>query len=708
MRIPVFAFALSVLALMATGCGTVSAPSEPPQDQPIPGTSARPATSEQDRDPRFEGTYPAPPFPDDAVWLNAATAPSWEDLAGRIVVLDFWTYGCINCLHMIPILQDLDREFGDRIEIVGIHSGKFQTEIRSDAIAATIDRLEIHHPVMNDAGFRTWSRYRVEAWPTLVFVDPHGRVIGRQAGEIPRDVLRAYVGELVAYWDDRRPESRAAEPPRAVRRPREEDSPGRATAPPPLGALNSPVSRFRYPQGLAVGPDGRKLYVADTGNDRIVVIDLAARDISTIIGGTPGFVDGPAGAAQFRRPRGLAVTGETLYVADSGNTAIRMIDLGTGSVSTLTGSGTRGRGAPPVGTRFPAGTDYELSTPFDVAVDPAGRLHVALTGIHQIWTWDLESREFGPSVGTGHEGAVSDVPAAEAELAQPSGLAVADGRLYIADAESSTVRALTLADGMLGHLAGTTRDTLFDFGNADGPRGINRLQHPLGIAASPTAVYIADTYNHAIRRVNPTTGAVTTVAGGTGAGYEDGRADAAVLDHPGAVALAGPHLYIADTNNHVIRRLTLETGAVATVILPGDEVARGARVGLPVQSVRPTTETLRLEVRFPPGMGLTPAIPSDYRLTIAGAPELPVRRGTVSNPVVEIPVNPDAHGAGSPEGTRGAATTYRLDTTIYYCETDNPSLCYVDRRGIDIPVRVAGNEAPDTVVVRQRITDAAE
>jgi len=155
----------------------------------------------QEPDTRFEGSYPAPPFPAGAVWLNTNVPPTVDRVAGRLVIIDFWTSGCINCIHMIPVLKQLQAEFREEIAVIGVHSGKFVTEGRTDSIRATLNRYGIDHPVMNDADFRAWSRFQIGAWPTLVFVDPRGRVIGTQAGEVPAPTLRAFVDELITYWD---------------------------------------------------------------------------------------------------------------------------------------------------------------------------------------------------------------------------------------------------------------------------------------------------------------------------------------------------------------------------------------------------------------------------------------------------------------------------------------------------------------------------
>src|SRR4051812_42976069 len=122
-------------------------------------------------------------------WLNSPGPLPLAQLRGRLVVLDFWTSCCINCIQLQPILADLEARFGDRIAVIGVHSPKFAAERDIDRLAAAIARYGITHPVAQDSDFTIWRQYGVRAWPTLVLVSADGYVLASHAGEPDRDRL---------------------------------------------------------------------------------------------------------------------------------------------------------------------------------------------------------------------------------------------------------------------------------------------------------------------------------------------------------------------------------------------------------------------------------------------------------------------------------------------------------------------------------------
>ena len=261
----------------------------------------------------------------------------------------------------------------------------------------------------------------------------------------------------------------------------------------------------------------------------MLVTDLDGA-IQTVIGsGIGGLADGALEAAQFNRPQGLALIGETLYVADTGNHAIRFVDLEVGIVETIAGTGEPGVGHVAGGTALA----IDLRSPWDLAL--VGRnLHVAMAGCHQIWTMDLDTHVLQATVGTGTE-AMVDAPPDEAALAQPSGLcADEDGVLFFADSETSAVRS---ADTLSAHRVTTLVGAgLLEFGDVDGDRKVARLQHPLGVDYLGGIVFVADTYNHKIKRVGTETLTLITIAGTGEAGAQDGPMRSATFYEPGASA----------------------------------------------------------------------------------------------------------------------------------------------------------------------------
>lgn len=697
---------LLVAALLAGCAGSPGPAGEATADQAPPSDRG----DRPDRDPRYEGSRPLRPFPPGLEWRNSGRPLQVQDLRGRITILDFWTYGCVNCLHMIPVLQELDKRYGDALALVGVHSAKFRNEGARENLEKTLARYEITHPVVNDAELRVWRHYGARAWPTFLFIDPRGGVIGRQVGEIPAETLEDYLESVIRYWDTRYPGSIARTPPAwrdvggaAAGAPRT-GAPGAAAGTPREGergpgSARQPERLFRFPEGVAVADDGTRLFISDSGNNRIVELDLDSRRVTRIIGsGEAGLEDGPFATARFHRPRGLAYREETLFVADSGNFALRAVNLAAGSVTTLAGTGEQGRGAPPPGTRFPAPRDYEMSSPWDVAIAGDGRLFLAVTGLHQVWDYDPGTGSFGPLIGTGHEAAISGVPLAEAALAQPSALAIAGDRLFIADAESSTVRSADLSRDHLAVIAGTTANDLFDFGDADGGPGESRLQHPLGIARGGDLVYISDSYNHRIRTVDPTTREVRSLAGSAPApawGFRDGDVESARFHEPRGIAFHNQTLYVADTNNHALRVIDLEAQEVSTlelrnpeelrqdpegVLLLGGNEARSPRIPVETQRLRPGEVTLQLSYTLPAGYALNPNVASTYRLGEAGSTaEL---RGELTGLQQEIRFSA---GAGEKE--------FQLGVTLYYCEKEDPSVCFVDDVLFELPAVVTDGAA---------------
>ncbi len=469
----------------------------------------------------------APPWPTDAArWIGAATPPALEDLRGRVVVLDFWTLCCVNCHHVLPELAAVERAPAGRpLTVIGVHSAKFPYEQQRIAVERAVAQRDVRHPVLLDPELDLWGRYAIRAWPTVVVIDPAGRVAWQRSGEVTAEELLAVIRPLL---------------------------PGGAAAPSPApaAAVEAPGA-LKHPGKLRVaGRDA--LWVADTGHHQIVRYELTIRDgwpalveVARVGDGAPALRDGGPGEAAFHAPQGLAVLDGTVYVCDTGNHAIRAIDAGSGAVTTVAGTGALGRGERPTGV--PGAT--ALRSPWDVdAAD--GVLFVAMAGAHQLWVHQLDEDLLQPFAGSGAEGHV-DGPLHEGALAQPSAVRLWGDRLYFVDSETSSVRALDLRAGALGTLVG---HGLFDFGDVDGGPDEARLQHPLGLAVDGDGLLVADTYNHKIKRLDPATLRIVAVGGGDGA-----------LAEPGGVERWGDFALIADTAHDRIAALHLATGEIRAV-----------------------------------------------------------------------------------------------------------------------------------------------
>ncbi len=469
-------------------------------------------------------------------WFNTPKPVSLADLRGRIVVLDFWTYCCINCIQVLPTLSRIENAYPDAVAVIGIHSPKFPAERKAANLAQAIARHGVRHPVAHDPAMTLWEDYAVRAWPTLVFLSPDGYVIGQMAGEPNPDALVQGLGDMVRQFRDQG-----------------ELSPGRL----PLATPEVTCGRLRFPGKIKACPtaDGHMLWaVADAGHHQIALFDDQGAEVGRFGSGNPGFTDGAAAEATFCGPQGLACDGEAIWVADTGNHALRRIDRVTGQISTVAGLGHRG---PPLRQPEP-GTGAALASPWDVERLGDG-LYFANAGSHQIGLLDPQTGRIRPIAGTGGEDIV-DGPAEQALLAQPSGIAPApDGRgLFFADAESSAIRHLALAPRpQVSTLVG---QGLFAFGHENGPFDQALLQHPLGLAVTAGAILVADSYNGMLRRLDLRSHRVDDLAIGDCA---DPLCRPAA--EPAGIAVAGPaRLLVSDTNNHRIIEVDLAAGRYRT------------------------------------------------------------------------------------------------------------------------------------------------
>lgn len=465
-----------------------------------------------------------PTFPSAAPWFNVSRPLSSQDLRGRVVLFDFFTPGCINCIHMLPELERLQHEFGKSLLIIGVNSPKFVASQRRDNIEGFIQRYNIRHPILTDQGMILWHHYGVFAWPTLILLGPNGQVAGRYIGEGHYAEIRHDVIQTLAQA---RRNHRLIDTPLPLR--------------PPVQSSHG----LLQPGKVAV--QGNLVAISDTGHNRILLLDRSGKLLRIIGNGHPGDRNGAPGQAEFRSPQGLAFVGQSLYVADTDNQLIRHIDLTDDRVSTVAGNGRR-RFA--VMGKHPA-RNVALNSPW--GLQAIGRvLYIAMAGEHQIWQLDLANDQIEPYAGSGREG-IDDGSLAQASFAQSSGLAYHQGILYVADPEASALRAIHIDKGQVRTLIGKG---LFVFGLRNGSASQALLQHDQGLAWLDGRLYIADTFNNAIRVLDPHTMQVSTLATG--------------LDQPGGLVALNAHtLLVADTNADRIVTVDTRNGVVQPWIIHG-------------------------------------------------------------------------------------------------------------------------------------------
>ncbi|MFC4653555.1 MULTISPECIES: thioredoxin-like domain-containing protein [Rheinheimera] len=454
-------------------------------------------------------------FPTSLPWLNVSQPLTMQQLRGKVVLLDFWTYGCVNCLHVIPDLHKLEQKYGDKLAVISVHSPKFDNEKQFSTLSSIVRRYGIQHAVVNDVDFVLWRHYAVRAWPTFVLIAPDGKYVGQTSGEGRYQLLDDAVAQLLAEYKGEL-----------------------NTAPLPLKLLDPLNTPLAAPGAVAV--DGRFIAISDTLHHQLVLLDPQGKLIKRIGSGVAELKDGHADSAAFHSPQGIALADDALYLADTGNHVIRKIDLKTFEVSTLAGTGE-------LGDRSNSSDDprgMALRSPWDVALD--GRtLYIAMAGSHQIWTLDLVRNRLEAYAGTGQE-ALLDGRRDDAAFNQPSGLALAGGKLWVADAEASAVRQIDLKSNQVSTLVG---QGLFEFGLKDGSFRRALLQHNKDVAVlDKNTLVVADTYNHRLRLLHLDKKQVSSINLSPS------------LNEPGSVAVWQGLIYIADTNNNRLLTYKPETG----------------------------------------------------------------------------------------------------------------------------------------------------
>lgn len=644
--------------------------------------------AQEDDEFTYQGDVEAPEFPEGLSWLNVSEPLTLEQLRGKIVILDFWTYGCINCMHIIPDLKTIEEFYPNEVVVIGVHSAKFDNEGVTENIRQIVQRYGVEHPVVNDKDFTIWRSYGARAWPSIYVIDPFGKVVGRHEGESVYEILGPVLAIMVKEYGD-----------------------AGLLDTTPVAAIDPEISKISetpllFPGKVLVDETGERLFIADTGHHRIVVASLNNYDVLQVIGtGEAGFIEGTFTEAQFNSPQGMALVGNILYVADTNNHAVRAIDLESETVSTAAGTGS-------IAVSYPAegqAVETDLRSPWDV-IHHEGILYIAMAGSHQIWALDVASQVLSPYAGNAREDLI-DGPRLDAELAQPSGLATDGDYLYFADSEASAIRRVGMTeDGEVETIIGPvtlSEGRLFTFGDVDGVFDEARLQHPLGVTlAEDGTLYIADTYNNKIKSIDVEQKSVQTFAGSAEGGYFDGSGEEALFDEPGGLDYSDSKLYIADTNNHAIRVMDIDSRSITTVIFPNVTVLLPEDTALtdePLASETVTTiensstdDVLRLEPQeVAPGEGtitIHVTMPIGYKLndqapftvlwpkdSVVGLDQLEYRQ--------IVPDLPIMFPATFTEGQ----TELAVDLTIYWCEAIKETLCFVDRGTVILPVTVSAD-----------------
>lgn len=487
----------------------------------------------------------APELEGGTAWFNTGKPLKLKDLRGKIVMLDFWTLCCINCMHIMSDLAKLEEKYKNELVVIGVHSPKFENEKDNEALRKAVLRYELKHPVVNDSEKKIWTAYKADWWPTIAIIDTEGEIVAGYLGETQFDV-KSIEKVIVAQIAKAKKNKTLNETPIRFDTAKFRDS-------------DTPLY---FPGKIVVDAKGKRLLIADSTHHRVVITDLDGKKLAIAGTGQPGLKDGAFAAAQFDDPQGMAIDGDLVYLADRKNNCLRTLDLKTQTVKTIPGTTKT--------FTVPKTPRAMACTPWDVWLE-GQRLFVAMSGSHQIWTLDLKTKAFNSYAGDMTE-EIKDGPRAQAKFAQPSGL-TSDGRnLYVADSEVSAIRKIPLnGTGPVETLVGRG---LFHFGDRDGPGRVADemqrkttealLQHAVGIAHHEGKLYVADTYNSKIKMIDLESGMVSTFLGGAAKSGSE-----RMFNEPTGISIHDGKLYVADTNAHRIRVVDLNTKDVKTLELSG-------------------------------------------------------------------------------------------------------------------------------------------
>jgi thiol-disulfide isomerase/thioredoxin/sugar lactone lactonase YvrE len=532
----------------------------------------------------------APDFFEGAEWINTDKPIKMAYLKGRVVLLDFWTLCCINCIHTLPDLAKLEARYPGVLVVIGVHSPKFDNEKKTASIFKAILRYEIKHPVINDADHKVWKAYGVRSWPTLVLIDPDGNYYGTASGEGNFEVLDVHIKKLLKDF-----KGKIKDTPIEFKLAKEK--------------FDNPIY---FPGKVLADAPSKRLFIADSTNHRIVITNLEGKKIAIAGSGKEGLKDGKFAEAQFSDPQGMCLDGNTLYVADRKNHSIRALDLKNETVKLVAGTGEQNR-AGRLAKEGPALTTG-LNSPWDLLLHDK-KIYIAMAGHHQIWTFDPAAKVVAAYAGNGAEDLVNGSLRGSA-FAQPSGFATDGSHLFVADSEISAIRSVPFP-GTKGNVTTVVGEGLFEFGDLNGKGKDVRLQHALGVAYHEGKLYVADTYNSKIKVIDPQIDEIdrvenriaeieqklidappesalakklskeykslTDMRGNLGVcstylGDAPGWLKNKMLDEPGGLSIAAGKMYIADTNNHRIQVVDMKTKAMTTLQLQDVEPVRRGQV----------------------------------------------------------------------------------------------------------------------------------
>lgn len=648
MKTILYLFAVLLISMMSTNCAN--------------GNKQKEETKM-----KYKGTVNAPEFPTNLEWLNTDKKLSIKELKGKVILIDFWTYCCINCIHILPDLSKLEHEFSNELVVIGVHSAKFKNEKESENIKQAIMRYRIEHPVINDNNFEVWSEYGARSWPTTVLINPRGKIIAVKSGEGVYNSFHETIAEVIKEFDsigeiDRTPLNIIKERDKA------------------------PVSVLSYPGKII--SDGEKLYISDSNNDRIVIANEKGKVLDIIGSGISGSKDGSFEQVQFDRPQGMAFSKKDncLYIADTENHLIRKADFNDRTVQTIAGTGFQGSYSVRSGT----GRGIALNSPWDLTLH-GNVLFIAMAGQHQIWSMDTKTYKVQEYAGTGAEN-IFDGNLINAAFSQPSGIYEYKDALYIADSEVSAIRKIDIKSNKVETLIGRG---LFDFGDVDGGISVARMQHALGLTVFNNLIYTADTYNHKIRTYNLDTKQLTTFAGTGKPGAKDETNLKAQFNEPSGLCILNGFLYVSDTNNGLIRKIDLKNNMVSTLVFSNPD-----KLKVSSQQVNDTlfqelnlnynNKTITIKIELPKGRKINET--SGIHIVAKCLDEkikLNQNEFDSSENIINIPVQ-----------LINGQSLLNLSLEIFSCSEGNHGMCFYNHLDYRFKVNISNQQFDNTIHIK--------
>lgn len=464
-------------------------------------------------------------------WLNVERPLQLSDLKNRVILLDFWSYSCVSCIQSLPEIKKLKEKFGSKLTVIGVHSRKFNNGRDLQSVKKAILKYDITYPVINDADLKIWNNFEIKAWPTYALIDVRGGLVETYVGDSHFSEMGKDISKLISKYKYQ------------INRDQLPILPEKYSL---VGNVLKFPTKLEYHKDFSFGrvKNLPVIFIANSGANNIVASSLSGNILVKIGSGDAGLADGSFELASFRSPQGLLYRNNKLYVADTGNHALRVIDFEKKEVSTLVGSGKKG-----MIFNSKEKTDtakFDLASPLDLEFFPDNQhIVIANAGTHQILSYHIKSEKISVLAGDGSEG-FKDGKALESSLSQTSDMSVLKNKLYFIDAGGSSLRVLD-KNGKVETLIG---DGKGGSGHKNGSKKDALMQHPLALMADNTGIYIADSFNHKLRKYSLESGKIKDLAGQSQRGNGVGSKDKISFDEPEGMIAIRDRIYIADTNNN--------------------------------------------------------------------------------------------------------------------------------------------------------------